>query len=109
MTMTEIMQKAAKKAMQSQCRFKISALGFNRKGELVASATNSFRFCRKGGGLHAEAQVMKQAKRKGICTVLICRVNPNGLLLPIEPCENCMRLAEKLGIKIVSIQGDAWR
>ena len=98
-----IASRAKNKARQSPCKYKIAALGFNRRGELVSSATNSLRFSRKGGGVHAEVQVMRNAKQKGIKTILICRVNPNGLILPIEPCEHCAKLAEKLGIKIISV------
>lgn len=98
-----IVEKATHKALQSPCKFKISALGFNRKGELVMSVTNSFRFPRKGGGIHAEARIMEQAKRKGIKTILICRVGLGGELLPIEPCEHCSKIAEKLNIRIVSL------
>ncbi len=99
----KIKQKAINKALQSCCTFRISALGFNKRGELVFSATNISRFDRKGGSVHAEMQVMKQAKRKGIYTIIICRTNNNGDLLPIEPCENCKKIADKLGIKIISI------
>jgi cytidine deaminase len=99
-----IIQRAIKKANQSQCRFKISALGFNRKGELVYSAFNVSRdILRHGGGLHAEQKVMMEAKKKGIVIILICRVNPNGILLPIEPCTKCKKMSEKLGIKIISV------
>jgi pyrimidine deaminase RibD-like protein len=104
MTISEnITNRAINKALQSQCAFKISALGFNKRGELVSVATNVSRFSRKGGGIHAEVVIMRQAKRKGIATILICRVNPSGDMLPIEPCENCSKLAKKLGIRIFSI------
>jgi cytidine deaminase len=101
--MNLLVKRAIKKACQSQCKFKISALGFNRKGELVSSAFNISRALRKGGGFHAEQLVMMEAHKKGIKTILICRVNPNGILLPIEPCMKCRKMAEKLGIKIISV------
>jgi deoxycytidylate deaminase len=82
----------------------ISALGFNKKNECVASATNKSRFCRKGGGVHAEDQIMIQAKRKGITSILVCRINKGGNFLPIDPCEKCQALAKKLGITIKTIK-----
>jgi hypothetical protein len=51
---------AIKKAATSSCRYKISALGFNKRGELVATATNRPRFYRHGGGIHAEMALMKE-------------------------------------------------
>lgn len=104
MRITEIIKsRLKKKAQETPCRFKISAFGFNYKGELVAKATNQSRFIRHGGGLHAEAKIMQSAKRKGIKTIIICRIGRQGNLLPIEPCDNCKKLAEKLNIKIISV------
>ena len=95
---------AQKKAQQSICKFKVSAIGLNAKGEVVAKAINRPRFSHKGGGIHAEMSVMKFARKKGIKTILICRVSTcNGELLPIDPCPRCAATAKKLGIKIVSI------
>jgi len=94
---------ARKKAAQSICRTKISAIGFNRDGVIVAKATNKPRFSRPGGGLHAERELMKMAKRKGITSILICRVNKSGGLLPVDPCEGCAEKADELGIKIYTV------
>ena len=104
MTISEyISDRAVNKALQSPCEQKISALGFNKRGELVSTASNTLRFPRKGGGIHAEVAIMRDAKKKGITTILICRVNPSRGLLPIEPCEHCAKLAKKLNIRIISI------
>lgn len=94
---------AKKKALQSICRYKISALGFNKKGELIFSSSNKPRFDRKGGGIHAEMEVMLKAG-PGLRTILICRVNRAGDLLPIEPCNICQEKADELNIKIYSIK-----
>jgi cytidine deaminase len=93
---------AIKKARTSACKFKISAIGFNAKGEIIGSSTNIMRFVRKGGGLHAEAKLIMRY-RNNLDTILICRVNKTGEILPIEPCGNCLKLAEKYGIKIISV------
>jgi deoxycytidylate deaminase len=97
-----IINKAVKKAMSSMCNYKISALGFNNKGELICSSFNKPRFHRQGGGVHAEMNVMAKAG-PGLKTVLICRVNAHGKLLPIDPCKFCAEKAKELGIKIVTI------
>ena len=94
---------ARKKAGQSICRTKISAIGFNADGSIVAKTMNKPRFSRPGGGLHAEMELMKMAKRKGITSILICRVNRSGGLLPVDPCEMCAQKAEELGIKIYTV------
>lgn len=97
-------ERAIKKASQSQCKFAISAHGFNKKGELVLSKTNRQRFTRKGGGLHAELLVLSQARRYGIKTIVICRVGKGGDLRPIHPCSVCQAVADKLKVKIKTIE-----
>ena len=47
---------------------------------------------------------MREAKAKGIVKILICRVGRSGELRPIKPCDTCQKIADKLGIEIVSIQ-----
>ena len=90
------------KAAQSPCRHRISAFGFSRKGEFVGSTVNRPRFPKHQGGLHAEALLIKRYG-KILKTILICRVNKSGNLLPIDPCSNCKELADKYGIRIISI------
>ena len=92
-----------KKASQSICKFRVAALGFNSEGVCVASASNRPRFSHKGGGIHAERKLM-ELKSKGIVKILICRIGNGGDLLPIDPCETCQKIADKLGIRIVSIK-----
>jgi hypothetical protein len=97
---------AVKKAQQSCCTHKISALGFNSKGECVAKAINKHRFNWKGGGIHAERRIMEQHRQKGIKTILICRVGNSGSILPIDPCPSCAKTAQELGIKIITVPSD---
>jgi hypothetical protein len=92
-----------KKALQSNCKFKIAAFGFNSKGECVCSASNLSRFLRKGGGVHAEMRIFRQAKRKGIVKILLCRFSNTGSFTKIDPCECCSKIAKKLGIKIETL------
>jgi cytidine deaminase len=100
--MTFIQTKAINKAKQSLCRYRISALGMNHKGEIIGSAINKPRFDHKGGGLHAESNLISKYGNK-LKTIIICRVGLSGNILPIHPCINCYSLANKLGIKIKTI------
>lgn len=96
---------AKKKALQSICRYKISAIGMNKRGEIIYSATNKPRFDRKGGGIHAEMEVMLKAG-PSLKNIVICRVNNAGELLPIDPCDMCLEKASELGVRIVSIKAE---
>ena len=101
---SHIIKRSIKKAKQSPSTFRISALGFNKNGDCVISKTNKPRFNRFGGGYHAEREIMKVANKMGIVRILICRVGRGGDLLPIEPCNVCQSIADKLGIKIDTIK-----
>jgi cytidine deaminase len=101
---TQFVERAKRKASQSICKFYVAALGFNKSGICVMTRTNRPRFSRYGGGLHAEQLIMREAKAKGIVKILICRVGRSGELRPIKPCDTCQKIADKLGIEIVSIQ-----
>jgi hypothetical protein len=97
--------RAIKKASKSPCHFKIAALGFNSKGELVAVKTNSYgRKSTPQNGLHAEEKLFKLAAQKNIIKIIIVRVGKRGTILPIDPCKKCQKIADKLGIKIESIR-----
>ena len=104
MTKRDIVHIAKKKAEQSISTYKVSAIGLNKRGEVVYTAFNKPRFMRKGGAIHAEMEVMLKGG-PGVATIVICRVGRSGDILPIHPCEVCADKAEELGIKIVSIEG----
>ena len=99
----EIRALATKKALQSQCRYLVSAIGLNRKGEVLFSAFNRSRFNRYGGTVHAEMQVMLRAG-PGLRTIVIARVNKQGDMLPIKPCPACAEKAAELGLKITTLE-----
>lgn len=100
---TTLVQRAVKKAIQSSCRYRISAIGLNKKGEVFCSVTNKQRYYYKGGGKHAEMLLMEMAG-KGLKTIIICRVGLSDKILPIEPCPVCKAKADDLGIKIISVE-----
>jgi len=91
------------KAKQSTCKFRISALGFNKSGICVIARSNKQQFSRKGGGFHAERLVMQEARSRGVCRILICRIGKGGAMRPIDPCPQCQSIADKLGIIIDTI------
>lgn len=91
---------AVKKAQQSKCRHRVSAIALDRAGKVLATAHNRHRLMTKGGGIHAEQMLFGI---HGVKTILICRVNKNGKLLPIDPCKKCKKIAKKLNIKIKSV------
>lgn len=93
---------AQKKAVQSSCRYRIAAVGLDKRGNVIGSTTNKVRFVSKGGGIHAEIALIEKFGKK-IKSMFICRVNAQGELLNIKPCKNCQAVADKLGIKIYSI------
>lgn len=94
--------KAIQKAKKSNCRYKVSAIGFNHKGDVLGTAYNTHRFTRKSGGIHAEINLIRKYKNQ-LKTILICRVGHSGELLPIECCDKCQKVCDKLGIKVISI------
>lgn len=102
----QILRKAIKKAQQSICRYKVSAIGLNHRGEIICTAMNKPRFVRKGGGLHAEMNVMRLAG-PSLKSIVLCRVGARGDLRSIDPCNMCREKAEEIGVKIYTIR-DLW-
>lgn len=94
---------AIRKAQQSTCRYKVSAIGIDYKGEYIGSSVNSPRFDKYGGGYHAEMKLMARYGRN-LKHIFICRVGEGGDLLPIHPCSRCKTKADELGIKIITLK-----
>lgn len=91
-----------KKALKSICRYRIGAVGISHDGRVLKATFNRPRFNYLGGGVHAEREIMKSCG-KNLKSILICRVNAHGKILPIHPCKCCKRIADELGIKIYSV------
>jgi tRNA(Arg) A34 adenosine deaminase TadA len=102
LTEKELTRLAISKAKQSICTYRVSAVGINKRGEVVMKAVNKSRFMRQGGAIHAEMQIMLRGG-PAVKTILICRVGRAGDILPIKPCKACAKKAEELGIKIISV------
>lgn len=90
-----------RKAKKSICHIKVAALGINKRGEVVGCCYNSPKFSVKGGGIHAEAKLIRKYGPQ-IRTIIICRVS-NSNLRPIHPCAACAKLAKEFGIEIQTL------
>ena len=85
--------------------YRICAVAFSRKNNLLGIQMNGHRFSmshRRGAGLHAEAELIKKFGRR-IDRIYILRVGNAIDPLPIHPCENCAKMAAKYGIKIIPL------
>ena len=99
------------KATHSPCTYKVSAIAFDAKGDVLGHSTNSHSYNwnvldhgegRAGTGVHAERKLISRYG-SNIKTILICRVGRSGELRPIDPCSACKKAAAKYGIKIISV------
>lgn len=101
--MTEYLPRLLKKASQPRnTRDYISAVAFDRKGNVLGYSRNDVYLERHEGGAHAEQKLLSQY-RQNIHTIVIVRVGRSGSLRPIAPCRRCQALADKYGVKIVSV------
>lgn len=102
---SDIVKKIRHKALQSSCRVRVAALGFNSEGVCVIARTNKPRLNieKKGGSFHAERLIFNRARSKGVVKILICRVGNGGALRKIDPCPTCKAIARRMKIKIESI------
>ena len=99
----QIISALRKKALTSHCTYRVSAIAFDKKGEILGISRNAYGLStRQGAGRHAERELIKRYKDL-IKTIVICRSGGSGKLLPIDPCPMCKKIADKLGIKIISI------
>jgi len=99
------------KAQRSPCTYRISGIAFSKKGNILGYCTNSHSkwqileknpIGRAGTAEHCEKRLIQRFGKR-IHSIVICRVGRTGNFLPIEPCKSCKKMADKLGIKILSI------
>lgn len=98
------------KASHSPCTYKVSAIAFDKKGNILGHTTNKhskwdvldYGEGRAGTAIHAERSLIERYSNH-IKTILICRVGRSGEILPIDPCPACRKAAAKYGIKIISV------
>lgn len=96
-----------RKASASPSQYRISCVALNKKGEVIGFTTNKFRKDRIkpviGSGLHSEQLAIAKYYPFGLKTLLIMRIGNSGNILPIDPCEDCKKMAAKYGVKIESV------
>lgn len=98
------------KASHSSCTYKVAAVAFDKKGNVLGHATNKhskwdvldYGEGRAGTARHSERELISRYGQN-IKTIIICRVGRSGEILPIDPCSACQKAARKYGIKIISV------
>lgn len=99
------------KAKRSPCNYHVAAIAFDKKGDILGHVTNNRSSWdviaktgagRAGTSKHAERLLLSRYSGN-VKTILICRVGHSGALRPIDPCPTCKKVADKLGVKIVSL------
>lgn len=103
-----IIQRLWKKAHTSPSQYRISCVALNKKGEVLGYTTNKFRKDNIkpliGSGLHSEQIAIAKYAPLGLKTLIIMRIGLSGAILPIDPCEDCQKMARKYGVKILSVR-----
>lgn len=102
MTTSDIIDQASKKARRTPCHFKVFAIGFDRSGDYLGTATNAPRFSKLGGGVHAEMRLLKRYGPR-ICTMIIGRSTAGGRLRSMKVCAACKRVLDAKKIKVTTI------
>lgn len=101
-----------RKASRSDCTYKVSAVCFDKKGNILGHITNKHSNWdvvrrtgtgRSGTAKHAERLLISKYG-KNIKTIVIARVGHGGKLRKIDPCPVCQKVAKKYGIRIMSIE-----
>jgi tRNA(Arg) A34 adenosine deaminase TadA len=93
---------AISKAVKNVCHYKICAIGFNRRGEYLGMVTNRPRFNTKGGGVHAEIQLLRKFGKR-VRSILLLRVTKGGKLIHIDPCPTCAKILKVLEIECTTV------
>ena len=81
-------------------------MAFDKRGEFIGRAFNGLPpdglEGKPGIGVHAEYKLMMKYGDL-LKTIVISRIGHSGEWRPIKPCHNCQKLAEKLGVKLITI------
>lgn len=99
MILRELRRKALKR---KQGRWKVqvvAAVALTKKGNVLGTALSAPSEIPGIRQRHAEGILMGRFGR-AIHKIIIIRVGRAGVLLPIDPCPVCRKLAERLGIII---------
>ena len=95
------------KSSSSCSDYKVTAVAYSKKGNILGYSSNNIRSdfipVRRGAGVHAEMTLIKKFGKR-ISYIVISRFGLSGNPLPIDPCENCAKVASQLGIKILRMR-----
>jgi hypothetical protein len=107
-----ILKTLKSKAKKSTCTYKVAAIAFDKKGDILGTASNSHSEWdvlsrgngegRAGTGKHAERILIKRYGNL-IKTILICRVGHSGEIRHLDSCSTCKKVAKKFNINIISV------
>lgn len=101
---------AVNEATKSTHRHRLGAVVFKRKHIISKAHNRSYRYCSRldpkftsfRTSLHAEVGSILAAKRDLKNTsLLVVRINPQGLLKLAKPCQKCLTFIQYVGIKKV--------
>lgn len=95
------------KSFNTNATFKVTAVAYSNKGDILGYATNNIRMdivpSHRGAGVHAERELVKKYGKK-IKYIVLARFGGSGDLLPIDPCENCQKILDEFGIKVIKLR-----
>lgn len=94
-----------KMALNRGFSYRVVAAAYSKHGNLLGIEMNGWRELTadgKGKGKHAEAALIKKFGRK-IDKIYILRFGRSLEIRPIHPCECCLNMSNKIGIKIIPI------
>lgn len=97
----DLIKRAVKKARQSPIKYRVCAIGFNKKDEVLGIVHNTT-------GIHLERQFHAEerlmTRYPELKKIVIIRIGLSEELRPIDPCSVCAKMAAKRGVKIVSFE-----
>lgn len=99
----EVLALAIRTAHRSYCRFRVSAIAFDKHGKIISTAANQPRFDKKHGGIHAEMIALRKGGSR-VTSMVVCRVGHSGILRPIHVCPNCQKILDKNRVKVFTVK-----
>lgn len=95
-TLLDRMRRASTRV--SHLRYRVVAAGIDHRGRVISLRTNTPRFPFHRGWPAEELLI--HSSPRSLSTIILARFGRRGDLLPIHPCPQCRKLADKFGVKI---------
>ena len=108
MNIDNVIKEAVKQSRKTEYNFKLGAVIFNRH-RIISAGYNRVYY---NGSNCAETLAIRKAPPKLLrgTTILVCRVNNSGSFGMAKPCNRCMKLIIKSGIKkVIYSTPDGWK